>query len=122
MEIQKGWGVRLININKGLDVLVRIDEERRELRVDFEERVLEKKGESTRRRSGETICHFCGRLGHKSGSYPTRWRAEGRRSTDLRLRVGPSSPLLEEDFVSHAVLEDCRRSTSVKRSLRCWLR
>ncbi|KAL2610168.1 hypothetical protein R1flu_028741 [Riccia fluitans] len=98
MEVQKGWGVRLTNIPQGLDVLVRIDEEKRELRVEFEERIVERKGESSRRRSGKTICHFCGRLGHKSGSCPTRWRAEGRRSTDLRLRVGPSSPLPEEDF------------------------
>ncbi|KAL2650395.1 hypothetical protein R1flu_018523 [Riccia fluitans] len=52
MEIQRGWGVRLTNIPQGLDILVRIDEERRELRMEFEERVVEKKGESSRRRSG----------------------------------------------------------------------
>ncbi|KAL2621890.1 hypothetical protein R1flu_002095 [Riccia fluitans] len=68
MEVQKGWGVRLTNIPQGLDVLVRIDEQKRELRVEFEERIVERKGESSRRRSGETICHFCGRLGHKSGA------------------------------------------------------
>ncbi|KAL2631990.1 hypothetical protein R1flu_016676 [Riccia fluitans] len=70
MEVQKGWGVRLTNISQGLDVLVRIDEERRELRVEFEERVLEKKGESSRRRSGlssplpeEDFCFACGAKG-----------------------------------------------------------
>ncbi|KAL2642876.1 hypothetical protein R1flu_010463 [Riccia fluitans] len=51
MEVQKGWGVRLTNIPQGLDVLVRIDEEKRELRVEFEERIVERKGESSRKRS-----------------------------------------------------------------------
>ncbi|KAL2609116.1 hypothetical protein R1flu_027689 [Riccia fluitans] len=97
MKIQNGWGVRLTDISQGLDVLVRVDEERRELRVEFEERIVEKKGESSRR-SGETIRHFCGRLDHKSESCPMRWRAEGRRSIDLILCMGPSSPLPEEDF------------------------
>ncbi|KAL2643564.1 hypothetical protein R1flu_011151 [Riccia fluitans] len=97
MEVQKRWGVRLTNILQGLDVLVRIDEEKRELRVEFEERIVERKGESSRRRSGETICHFCGRLGRKSGA-ATRWRVEGRRSIDLRLRVVHQALCRRKDF------------------------
>ncbi|KAL2643565.1 hypothetical protein R1flu_011152 [Riccia fluitans] len=65
MEVQKDLS-EAHQHSPGLDVLVRIDEEKRELRVEFEERIVERKGESSRRRSGETICHFCGRLGHKS--------------------------------------------------------
>ncbi|KAL2635984.1 hypothetical protein R1flu_007463 [Riccia fluitans] len=70
MEVQKGWGVRLTNILQGLDVLVRIDEERKELRVEFEERIVEKKGESSRRRSGEMLCHFLWEARPQVGDLP----------------------------------------------------
>ncbi|KAL3692666.1 hypothetical protein R1sor_006317 [Riccia sorocarpa] len=98
MEVQRGWGMRLTNVPQGLDITIKIDEERRELRVEFQERIVEKKRESPKKKSVDLTCHYCGALGHKYVHCPARWEVEGRRSTDLRLRVGPSSPLPEDNF------------------------
>ncbi|KAL3701655.1 hypothetical protein R1sor_019677 [Riccia sorocarpa] len=98
MEVQRGWGMRLTNVPQGLDITIKIDEERRELRVEFQERIVEKKRESPKKKSVDLTCHYCGALDHKYVHCPARWEVEGRRSTDLRLRVGPSSPLPEDNF------------------------
>ncbi|KAL2611114.1 hypothetical protein R1flu_022806 [Riccia fluitans] len=121
MEVQKGWGVRLTNIPQGLDVLIRIDEEKKELRVEFEERIVERK---ENRREGEVVKRFAIFVGGWVTSSGAALRDGGLREEDRLIYdfVWVHQVLYRrKTSASHAVLNDCRRSTSVTRSLRYWL-
>ncbi|BBM97602.1 hypothetical protein Mp_3g20330 [Marchantia polymorpha subsp. ruderalis] len=91
MSEQEGWKVRLSKVPQGLDVIVSLDSNTREFKVEFEERVV-----SQSPRVKRETCFYCGEEGHKVVNCSLRNKDRRLRSKrnlgDLKLHLGPSSP------------------------------
>ena len=88
--------MRLKNIPQGLEIILSVDKNRKEITIEFEERkVVLEKSPREREETSKQVCLFCGKVGHREVLCPSRVINEGSNrsdSIDLGLRVGPSSP------------------------------
>lgn len=101
------WRIRLCKIPKDLEIIVGVEYDLKEFRVEFEKK---KDPKPVQAEQGECVCFYCGVRGHKANACQLKSDGKSLRERrgflDLGLKVGPSSPI-EGLLASSSFCPDC---------------